>query len=134
MSKTTKTKKLSWIIEMFIRIQVTSPVSLGGNMVFFWTRYIFCVSWRRKNYRFTYDFIPFYQTFGKWKWPKFRSFALPENFQNWLCCADSTPGLKSITINKRKLNNKHTQRTQEFTWFGKLPTSTETTEKFHYKK
>ena len=134
MSKTTKTKKLSWIIEMFIRIQVTSPVSLGGNMFFFWTRYIFCVSWRRNNYRFTYDFLPFYQTFGKWKWPKFRSFALPENFQNWLCCADSTPGLKSITINKRKLNNKHTQRTQEFTWFGKLPTSTETTEKFHYKK
>ena len=35
MSKTTKTKKLSWIIEMFIRIQVTSPVSLGGNMFFF---------------------------------------------------------------------------------------------------
>ena len=25
------------------------------------------------------------------------------------CCADSTPGLKSITINKRKSNNKHTQ-------------------------
>ena len=64
------------------------------------------------------------------------------SFINWLpkkrdmhqCCADSTPGLKSITVNKRKLNNKHTQRTQEFTWFGKLPTSTETTEKFHYKK
>ena len=50
------------------------------------------------------------------------------------CCADSIPGLKSITVNKRKLNNKHTQRTQEFMWFGKLPTSTETTEKFHYKK
>ena len=29
------------------------------------------------------------------------------------CCADSTLELKSITINKRKLNNKHTQRTQE---------------------
>ena len=52
-------------------------------------------------------------------------------FEN--CCANSTPGLKSITVNKQKLNNKHTQRTQEFTWFGKLPTSTETTEKFHYK-
>ena len=51
-----------------------------------------------------------------------------------LCCANSTPGLKSITVNKRKLNNKHTQRTQKFTWFGKLPTSTETTEKFPYKK
>ena len=50
------------------------------------------------------------------------------------CCADSTPGLKSIIVNKQKLNNKHTQRIQEFTWFGKLPTSTETTEKFHYKK
>ena len=50
-----------------------------------------------------------------------------------ICCADSTLGLKSITVNKRKLNNKHTQRTQEFTRFGKLPTSTETTEKFHYK-
>ena len=49
------------------------------------------------------------------------------------CCADSTPGFKSITVNKRKLNNKHAQRTQEFTWFDKLPTSTETTEKFHYK-
>ena len=49
-------------------------------------------------------------------------------------CADSTLGLKSITVNKRKLNNKHTQSTQEFTWFGKLPTSTETTEKFYYKK
>ena len=46
-----------------------------------------------------------------------------------LCCADSTPGLKSVTVNKRKLNNKHTQRTQEFTQFGKLPTFTETTEK-----
>ena len=53
---------------------------------------------------------------------------------NTYCCADSTPGLKSITENKQKLNNKHTQRTQEFMWFGKLPTSTETTEKFHYKK
>ena len=53
--------------------------------------------------------------------------------KNGFCCADSTPGLKSITINKRKLNNKHTQRTQEFTWFSKLPTSTETTEKFYYK-
>ena len=51
-----------------------------------------------------------------------------------ICCANSTPGLKSITVNKRKLNNKHTQRIQEFTWFGKLLTSTETTEKFHYKK
>ena len=50
------------------------------------------------------------------------------------CCADSTLGLKSITVNKRKLNNKHTQRTQKFTWFGKLPTSMETMEKFHYKK
>ena len=50
-----------------------------------------------------------------------------------LCCADNTPGLKSITVNKRKLNNKHTQKTQEFTWFSKLPTSTTTTEKFHYK-
>ena len=49
------------------------------------------------------------------------------------CCADSTLELKSITINKRKLNNKHTQRTQEFTWFGKLPPSTKTTEIFHYK-
>ena len=49
------------------------------------------------------------------------------------CCANSTPGLKSITVNKRKLNNKHTQRTQEFTWFGKLLTSTATTEKFHHK-
>ena len=49
------------------------------------------------------------------------------------CCANSTSGLKSIIVNKRKLNNKHTQRTQEFTWFGKLPTSTATTEKFHYK-
>ena len=49
------------------------------------------------------------------------------------CCADSTSGLKSITVNKQKSNNKHTQRTQEFTWFGKLPTSTETTKKFHYK-
>ena len=49
------------------------------------------------------------------------------------CCANSTSGLKSITVNKRKLNNKHTQRTQEFTWFGKLPTSTATTEKFHLK-
>ena len=28
----------------------------------------------------------------------------------------------------------HTQRTQELTWFGKLPTSTEMSEKFHYKK
>ena len=45
---------------------------------------------------------------------------------------NSTLRLKSITVNKQKLNNKHTQRTQEFTWFGKLPTSTETTEKFHY--
>ena len=26
------------------------------------------------------------------------------------CCADSTPGFKSITVNKRKLNNKHTQK------------------------
>ena len=51
-----------------------------------------------------------------------------------VCCANNTPGLKSITVNKQKLNNKHTQRIQEFTWFGKLPTSTETTEKFHYKK
>ena len=51
-----------------------------------------------------------------------------------MCCADSTLGLKSITVNKRELNNKHTKRTQEFTWFGKLTTSTETTEKFHYKK
>ena len=50
---------------------------------------------------------------------------------NTLCCVDSTPGLKSITENKRKLNNKHTQRTQEFMWFGKLPTSTETKEKLH---
>ena len=49
------------------------------------------------------------------------------------CCADSTSRLKSIIINKRKLNNKHSQRTQEFTWFGKLLTSTATTEKFHYK-
>ena len=51
-----------------------------------------------------------------------------------MCCADSTIGLKSITVNKQELNNKHTKRTQEFTWFGKLPTSTERTEKFHYKK
>ena len=51
-----------------------------------------------------------------------------------MCCADSTIGLKSITVNKQELNNKHTKRTQEFTWFGKLPTSTETMEKFHYKK
>ena len=51
----------------------------------------------------------------------------------WDCYADSTPGLKLITVNKRKLNNKHTQRTQEFMWFGKLPTSMETMEKFHYK-
>ena len=50
-----------------------------------------------------------------------------------LCCAYSTLGLKSITVNKQKLNNKHTQRKQEFTWFDKLPTSTATTEKFHYK-
>ena len=50
------------------------------------------------------------------------------------CCADSTPRCKSITVNKRKSNNKHTQRTQEFMWFGKLPTSMEMTEKFHYKK
>ena len=56
------------------------------------------------------------------------------NFPTDSCCVDSTPGLKSITVNKWKLNNKHTQRTQEFTWFGKLPTSTETTKKFHYKK
>ena len=28
------------------------------------------------------------------------------------CCADSTSGLKSITVNKRKLNNKHAQITQ----------------------
>ena len=26
----------------------------------------------------------------------------------YMCCTDSTPGLKSITVNKRKLNNKHT--------------------------
>ena len=52
---------------------------------------------------------------------------------NVKCCADSTPGLKSIIVNKRKSNKKHTKRTKEFTWFGKLPTSTETTEKFHYK-
>jgi len=50
------------------------------------------------------------------------------------CCADSNPGLKLITVNKWKLNNKHTQRTQEFVWFSKLPTSMATTEKFHYKK
>ena len=50
-----------------------------------------------------------------------------------VCCANGTPGLKSITISKWKLNNKHTQRTQEFMWFGKLPISTETMEKFHYK-
>lgn len=50
------------------------------------------------------------------------------------CCANSTPRLKSIIVNKRKLNNKHTQRTHEFTWFSKLPTSTATIEKFHYKK
>ena len=51
----------------------------------------------------------------------------------WICCLDSTPRLKSMTVNKQKLNNKHTQRTKEFTWFSKLPTSTATTEKFHYK-
>jgi len=50
------------------------------------------------------------------------------------CCANSTPRLKSITVNKQKLNNKHTQKTQEFMWFDKLPTSTEMAEKFHYKK
>ena len=50
------------------------------------------------------------------------------------CRANSTPGLKSMIVNKQKLNNKHTQRTQEFTWFVKLPTSMEMTEKFHYKK
>ena len=37
------------------------------------------------------------------------------NFPTDSCCVDSTPGLKSITVNKWKLNNKHTQRTQEFT-------------------
>ena len=50
-----------------------------------------------------------------------------------ICCANSTLKLKLITINKQKLNNKHTQRTQKFTWFNRLPTSTTTTEKFHYK-
>ena len=50
-----------------------------------------------------------------------------------MCYADSTLGLKSITVNKRKLNNKHTQRTQKFTWFNKLPHSTAMTEKFQYK-
>ena len=50
------------------------------------------------------------------------------------CRANSTAGLKSMIVNKQKLNNKHTQRTQEFMWFVKLPTSTEMTGKFHYKK
>ena len=40
--------------------------------------------------------------------------------------------MTQINNSKRKLNNKHTQRIQEFTWFGKLPTSTTTTEKFYY--
>ena len=39
-----------------------------------------------------------------------------------VCCANGTPGLKSITISKRKLNNKHTQKIKEFTWFNKPPT------------
>ena len=104
---------------MFIRIQVPSPVSLGSNVFFFFfgTRYIFCVSWRRNNYRFTYDFLPFYQTFGNRKWPKFRSFALPENFQNWLLSIAYvtqssssiwSPHYKSfLTFFLKKIHDKH---------------------------
>jgi len=49
-----------------------------------------------------------------------------------MCCVDNTPGLKSITVNKQKLHNKHIQRTQKFTCFNKLLTSTVTTKKFQY--
>ena len=40
-----------------------------------------------------------------------------------MCCVNSTPEIQTNN-SKDKINNKHTQRTQEFTWFGNLPTST----------
>ena len=57
-----------------------------------------------KQGRNTCNFIIINLWMWKWKW-RWRNGQLDEKEE---CCADSTPGLKSITVNKRKLNNKHT--------------------------
>ena len=40
-----------------------------------------------------------------------------------LYCINSILGIQTNN-SKDKINNKHTQRTQEFLWFNNLPTST----------